>query len=177
MKNKSLVSVKPTCYHLSLWNTFVSPPLLSCLLGAWVYVSLRILCPPRCRCGLCSSVCCWVPAPCWWRRRASPCSECACSTTPWCSAASLSFSKHTGLCFVYAVFVFCLSWFMWQRSAERAHSYSAMLEFIFTQLDSHLGAAHCNRRQFVLETKIVIFLKLCAQIAGIRGNLYAYLFL
>ncbi|KAK3517804.1 hypothetical protein QTP70_018967 [Hemibagrus guttatus] len=40
------------------------------------------------------SVCSWAPAPCWSKRRASPCSECACCTTAWRSAASLSSRRH-----------------------------------------------------------------------------------
>lgn len=100
-------------------------------------VSLRTPCPPRCRLGACSSVCCWAPVPCWSRRRASLCSECVCSTTPWCSAASPSSSKHAGflLCICF-ICLFLILIYVTQWSAERAHPFSAMLDFIFTQLKS-----------------------------------------
>lgn len=118
---------------LSLWNAFVLLPL--CLSGVWVCVPLRTLSPPQSLHGLCSSVCCWAPAPCWSKRRASLCLECVRSMMLWCSAASLSSSKHS---WFFAFFMFCLccflSWFMWPWSSEHAHGLPAILCCIFTQL-------------------------------------------
>lgn len=145
-----------------------------CLAGAWVCACLRTPCPPRCRLRACSSVCCWAPVPCWSRRRASPCSECACSTMPWCSAASLSSSKHTGfllcLCFI-CLFLILI--------------YVAMVRWACTQFFSNAWLYICTAKliyTWELPTATidnlfwsVFFLKLCAQIAGIRRTLSVFL--
>ena len=87
----------------SIFMKYLFSPSVS---GVLARLSLRTLFLPLSRCGLCLSVCCWVPVPCWWRRQASLYLECVCFTTPWCSAASLSSSKCTDICFVYILFLF-----------------------------------------------------------------------
>lgn len=53
-----------------------SPP---CFSGVWTSAVLGSVSLPRPLLSSCCSVCSWGPAPCWWKRPASPCSECA-----WC---------------------------------------------------------------------------------------------
>lgn len=119
-------------------------------------VSLRTLCLPWCRRGFCSSVCCWAPARCWSRRLASRCSECACCTMPWCSAASPSSSKHAGYCFVYVCLFsyldLCRRW-----GAECSNSFS-----IYTVKLIYSSGCPAAAVDNLFSTHIVIFLTRCA---------------